>query len=286
MKALTLQFIILYVIFPLIALLTGIAAYQINRRIKLLSTKKILLTMLLSTLVLGTPGLLGLLDYDFMPYGYIGLGVLYLIAGMYALLFVEHILSSSDKRKGYRYEIVFLMVQLIMGAALFSLLFNICNEFQYGLWACTCLLPYLFASLYRQTYFSFLDIPLEVYKVWTYDSDKTINPYYFDDSHEPIWIDVCKKLDDRIPNRIGARFSNDQIFGEWFQHVIEDNNQKKPEDAIIYHDSGQPFGWIFYVKPSFFHPKRHIDPNMTIFQNKLKASDIITARRVMEVSES
>lgn len=284
MKALTLQFMILYVIFPLIALLTGIAAYQMNRRIKLLANRKVLLTMFLSALVLGVPGLLGFLDYDFMPYGYIALGIVYLILGMYALLFVEHILSSSDQQKGYRYEIVILVVQLIMGAALFSLLFNICNEFQYGLWACTCLLPYLFGSLYKQTYYSFLDIPLEVYKVWTYNPDKTINPYYFDDSHEPIWIDVCKKLDDHIPNRMGARFSNDQIFGEWFQHVIEDNNEKKPEDSIMYHDSDQPFGWIFYVKPSFFLPKRYIDPNMTISQNRLKPSNIITARRVMEVS--
>ena len=64
MKALTLQFMILYVIFPLIALLTGIAAYQMNRRIKLLANKKVLLTMFLSALVLGVPGLLGFLDWE------------------------------------------------------------------------------------------------------------------------------------------------------------------------------------------------------------------------------
>ena len=281
MNELSLQFMILYVIFPVIALLAGIVAYQLNRRLKLLSTKKILLTLFVSTLTLGLPGVLGWLDYDFMPFAYIVLGVIYFILGMYAMVVFEYLLPEK-RQESYLYEIVFLVVLSIMGAALFSLLFNLCNELQYGLWACTSLLPFLLPSLYRQTYFSFLDIPLEVYKVWMYDGDKVINPYYFDDSHEPIWIDVCKRPEDHVPNRMGARFRDDQIFGEWFQHMIEDNNHKKPEDRILYHDDGQPFGWIFYVKPSFFLPKRYIDPNETIYRNRLKPSDIITARRVRQ----
>lgn len=282
MKELSLQFFVLYVIFPVIGLLTGIAAYQLNRHLKMLSTKQFLLAMLISTLTLGLPGLLGWMDYDFMPYAYIVLAIIYLILGMYAMLIFDH-LPSKAEHKEYRYEILSILIQLIMGAALFSLLFNLCNELQYGLWACTCLLPYLLPSLYRHTYYSYLGIPLEVYEVWTYDKEKTINPYYFNDSHEPIWIDLCKQLDDRIPNRIGAKFGYDQIFGEWFQHVIEDNNLKKPEDPILHFDEANKFGWIFYVKPSFFLPKHYIDPNETIYRNRLKPSDIITARRVANV---
>ena len=279
MKGLSLQFIVLYVIFPVIALLTGIAAYQLNRHLKLLSTKKILITMLVSTLTLGLPGLLGWLDYDFMPYVYIVLDIMYFILGVYGIIVFRHILPTA-RQEGYRYEIIFLVIQLIMGAALFSLLFNLCNELQYGLLAWTCLIPYLLPSLFRQTYYSYLDIPLEIYRVWMYNQDKVVNPYYFDNSHEPIWIDMCKQPDDHTPNRIGARFRGDQIFGEWFQHVIEDNNTKKPEDPIQYFDDAQPFGWIFYVKPSFFLPKRYIDPDETISRSRLKPSDIITARRV------
>lgn len=282
MKELSLQFFVLYIIFPVIALLTGIAAYQLNRYLKLLSTKKILITMLVSTLALGIPGLLGWLDYDFMPYVYIVLGIIYFILGVYAIILIRHILPSA-RHEEYRYEIVFLVIQLIMGAALFSLLFNLCNELQYGLWAWTCLIPYLLPSLYRQTYYSYLDIPLEIHQVWMYNQDKVVNPYYFDDSHEPIWIDMCKQSDDHTLNRIGARFRGDQIFGEWFQHVIEDNNLKKPEDPIQYYDDTKPFGWIFYVKPSIFLPKRYIDPNETISRCRLKSSDIITARRVIKM---
>ena len=44
--------------------------------------------------------------------------------------------------------------------------FDLCNDLQYGLWASTAMLPFLFVSVFRRTYYSFLDIPLEIYKVY------------------------------------------------------------------------------------------------------------------------
>lgn len=283
MQTLPLEFILRYILFPFIALATGIAAYFMNKRLKVFSNKKIIITLLLSMLILGLPGLLGWADYSFMPYIYISLAIFYLVLGIYNMLLFNS-LFREIKNKKYGYECMFFIVQLILGAGLFSLLFNLCNELKYGLWACSCLLPYLFVSIYIQTYRSFNNIPLEIYKVWQYSPDKQIEVFNLQECKDVLKIELAKKLEDPVTHRIIAKSKDDLVFGEWFQNIVEDYNAKEPGYTIDYYGTVEEFGWIFYVKPSFFLPRRYIDPDLTIRQNKLNRPHVIMAHRVKKDS--
>ena len=42
------------------------------------------------------------------------------------------------------------------------------------------------------------------------------------------------------------------------------------------------FGWIFYVKPSFWPVKRYIDFEKTIYENEIDDRSVIVAKRVVE----
>ena len=46
----------------------------------------------------------------------------------------------------------------------FTLVFNLCNELKYGLWASTCLLPFVIVSVFIRTYRIFIAIPIPVYE--------------------------------------------------------------------------------------------------------------------------
>lgn len=66
-----------YLLMPVLTVIFGIAAYFIARKNKLLNNKKLIVYLLLCGIVLALPGLSGFMDYNFMPYIYVLLAILY-----------------------------------------------------------------------------------------------------------------------------------------------------------------------------------------------------------------
>lgn len=93
MESTSLKFILLYILLPFIALLVGIVIYYLNKKIGLIKTKRLVITLILSTVGLGLPGLFGLVDYAFMPYIYISLSILYFLLGAYMLALINRFLG-------------------------------------------------------------------------------------------------------------------------------------------------------------------------------------------------
>lgn len=283
METLPIQFIILYILFPFIALVTGVTTYFLNKKIKLYSNKKAIGILLFSALILGLPGLSGWVEYWFMPNLYIIAGIFYLILGIYNLVLINNTFSEI-KNKPYGYEFLFITIQIILGIGVFSLLFNITNELKYGLWASTCILPFIFISLYRKTFIAFLNIPIEIDMVWEYSPEKRSSFSSLSEYNEVIRIELSKKANDKTVYRINAESQDDLIFGEWFQHFLEAYNAKIPNDTIDFYNEHEPFGWIFYYKPSFFRPRKYINPDLSISQNKVNRRHVVIAKRVKQES--
>ena len=79
---------------PLLTVIFGIAAYFIARKNKLLNNKKLIAYLLLCGIILALPGLSGFMDYNFMPYAYILLVILYWTAGYYNRLVLRKVFAS------------------------------------------------------------------------------------------------------------------------------------------------------------------------------------------------
>ena len=77
MNPVTQHLISSYLLMPLLTVIFGIAAYFIARKNKLLNNKKLIAYLLLCGIILALPGLSGFMDYNFMPYAYILLVILY-----------------------------------------------------------------------------------------------------------------------------------------------------------------------------------------------------------------
>lgn len=272
-----------YLFMPLLALIFAFVAYFAAKKNKLLRNKKIIFYVLLASLLLSLPALLGFIDYWFMPYVYISLLVLYAVLGWYNIQLVHHFMPDVEKKP---YIIEFLVHFLIMfiGAALFSLIFNLCNELQYGLWACTCLLSFLLPSLYKALFEKYMEIPLEIYKVWKYSNTYDLSPFDKMDYDKLLVmeVEVFKRVNDHAPTKIKAKAPDCMSFGVWFHKFISDYNIKFPKQPIEMSDGAELYGWIFYVKRSFFHRRRYIDYELTIAENKLKEKYTIVAKRVSE----
>ena len=151
---LTAQFIL-----PIIAILMGVIAIFVAKKQQLLSDKKAVLYIVLSSLIFSLFGWLGFLQVDFMPIGYVLLQLLYLVIGYFNYIYLKEFCKSLNDSPFWKFFLV-LLIQLFMSIALFSLFFNISNDFKYGFWASTCLLSIVVTPLFVQTFQSYLKIPI------------------------------------------------------------------------------------------------------------------------------
>jgi hypothetical protein len=281
------NFMLTYLLLPLIGIIAGGVMFIVAKKNKLLDNKKAVFYLLLTSLLLAIPALFGLIDYGFMPYAYILLTVVYLMSGCLNLRVMKTVIDGLDE-KSYYVEFLCVFVVMIVGAAFFSLIFNLCNELQYGLWASTCMLPFIFPSLYLKAYNSYMNIPLEIYSIWLYDEEnREMDPAYLDyNKIIVVELELFKQVSDSKPLNIKAKASENVPFGIWFKVFIDDYNKKSPLNPVAYSDSENAFGWIFYVNSPVWGRKKYINTGFTFTKNKIKEQNVIIAKRVKFREES
>jgi hypothetical protein len=281
------KFVLLYLLMPLIGILSGAIMLLIAGKNNLLQKKKAIYYFFLTCIILALPALLGLIDYRFMPKAYIGLCGLYLLLGYFNIRLLKPVINNWDE-KPYSIEFLCTFFAGFVGAALFSLVFNLCNELQYGLWASSCMLSFIFPSLFLKTVDVYLNIPLEVYKTWSYDKETKEMTSEYMDSNKIIVVDleIFKQIPDQKPFNIKVKASEKMPFGLWFKLLIDDYNKKSPLNPIAYTENDQHHEWIFYVHSAVLGRKKHINPDLSFPENKIREKNCIIAKRVKYKNEN
>ncbi len=256
----------------------------INKKNQVLNNKKLIVSILVTALVLGLPGLLGFLDLQFMPWGYITCQIYCLAAGIvFVWLAATHYENDLIERKGFVF--ICSLLACMLGAFLFKLGFDWLNNLHYGIWASTAVFVFLIPLVFWWTYIAYMNIPLEIYKVWQYPLyPQDISMEHLDFNKLLVLeVNMYKHTDDREPLKVKAKAPRNMNFGLWFQKFIEDYNLKFPDSQIQYQqETGESFRWIFYTKTSFFSHRNFIDPDQDIEQNKITEKLPIFAKRVSE----
>lgn len=271
-----------YLIYPLLGLIMIVVAALVAKKNGLTKNKRLIAHMLLSVLILAVPAVFGFLDYNFMPYAYIALVGVYLIVGFLN----DRMLPWAFNNPGlkYRAKIIFTLFQTVVAMLLFVLVFNLCNELKYGLWASTTMLAFVLPSLLVQSYRLFIYIPTPIYKIWEYDSAHGFNaPDELDHSKlKVVRVEVFKQETDAKPTRINTKFHDDMIFSDWIKLLLDDYN-KQWAHAPIQVFSEESSGWIFYVKSWALAPRRYLDYELTLKENRIKERHLIVGKRVKNI---
>ncbi len=274
-----------YLIYPVLMIVMTFLAAMLAKKNKLLKNKRLIVYTLLSMLVLAAPALLGFLDYNFMPWAYIASAVTYFIVGYYNDRLLPWVFKMKEENElKYRTKIIYIVLQMILSMLLFILIFNLCNELKYGLWASTAMLSFSLASILRRTYDIFIHIEPLVYKVWNYGTcPGYANPEDIDHSKlRVVLLELFKNEGDAEPTHINAKAPEELMLGDWIKLIFEDYNIKNPNvpiDVFDYEDGG----WIFYVKSWFLAPRRYLDYELTVAQNRIRERHLIVAKRVKNI---
>jgi hypothetical protein len=279
------SFFIRYLLFPVIFVIATAIMTIINKKNKLLNNKKLILIVLITALILGIPGLLGFLDLQFMPWGYLICQLIYLAMGIiYVWLASIYYETELIEKKGFFF--VCTLISCLLGIFLFKLGFDWLNDLQYGLWAATSLFVFLVPPIFWWAYIAYLNIPLEIFKVWQYPTiPADISMEHLDFNRLLVLeLDLYKNTEDMEPLKVKAKAPRNMNFGIWFQKFIDDYNLKFPNSPVQYKlDNGESFKWIFYIKPSFFKQRIFVDPDLDIEENRITETYTIYAKRVSEI---
>lgn len=281
------NFIFLYLLFPIMGMILGVVMFFIAKKNRLLNNRKTVFYFLICILTLSIPASLGYFGYWFMPSIYIGLGILYFILGYFNIKIMNRVIDGLEE-KAYWIQLLFVFIIFIVSSAVFSLIFNLCSELQYGLWASTCLVSLPFASLFLKAYQNYLEIPAEVYFTWNYEKEnQQIEKKYFDNNKIiVVELELFKKVTDKQALNIRAKASDNIPFGLWFKLFIDDYNKKSPLQPIIYSEVEQTCEWIFYTSSFLPGRKKHINPHLSFQENKIKEKNCIIAKRVQQENQN
>lgn len=271
-----------YLLWPLLGLLLVGLGIFLAKKNALLSNKRLIGYVLGAIVALTLPALLGFMDYAFMPYGYLAISILCLFLGWYNTRLIAWVFKDTDYK--YRHEIILTLFLQLTGMLFFTLVFNLCNDLQYGLQASTSLLSFVFVSLFVQSYRLFLAIPEPIYTLWKFDDSGSVDLYSGIDFDrlKVVTLEIYKEDGDREALRLKGKVPDNIPFGVWVKRMIEDHNKSFPLSPISYATGGQQDNWIFYVHNSVLLPKRYLDCSQTVVQNRIRENSFIVAKRIKE----
>lgn len=276
------NFIIKYLLFPVIVLILGLLSVVIAKKNKLLSDRKSVITVLVTSLSYSLFGLSGFFGIAFVPYIYLFIQFIFLLIGFANQRILRHFIPQL-KSNGV---ILVVVLQFLMSWAAFAVIFNITNELQYGFWAGTCLLPLLFYPLFVVTYQCYLSIPAEIYKIRVYDERETFEPPHAELDISQVMvvgINVPKFVGDEDESIVNSKALKTFVLGEWFGMIIDDYNKQHLDNQVELFDRDGSYGWIFYTERSILKSRRYLDPDLTFEANGLVGNCMVVARRVKNV---
>ncbi len=278
------QFFMRYLLFPLIAVVSAIVFTIVNKKNKFINNKRLIISLLLLSLALAIPGLLGFLSLDFMPWGYIIAQIYFLALGCgFVYLMTKYYANELLDRKVF--IIVALLIANLLGFYLYQTIFNALSSIRMGAWAATSSFNFLAPLLFWWCYVTLLSIPAEIYKVWQYP----VVPISLDMAHLDfnrmlvLELEVYKHTNDPEPIKVKVKAPENMEFGDWFYKFIEDYNLKFPKSPVSFMAAdNEPFRWIFFIRTSFFKRNTFIDPELDIRRNGITEKVTIYAKRVSE----
>ncbi len=272
-----------YIIATVFFVAALIVYYYINKGKVAISNKRMIYTFLSFSIAMtltGFTGFIGTIDSNF--WWFILLQLFFLGLGILITYLFKRNFFGEFKYKAVS-EISLLIINSVFGVVGFTLLFDYCSKGDFGLSYAASIITFCIPYFFTLTFEILASIPQEIFKVWYLNEDRdepdfdriNVNRIYL------LELELFKNVNKTDVTNLKLKAPLEMKFGDWFQSIIMNYNQRFDDDPIQYSYLDQSsMGWIFHTKPSFFKAKNYIDPDMSIEQNRLHEKLTIIAKRV------
>lgn len=273
-----------YLLAPILAVLFLAILNSIVKAKKKFNVKKAIVLVLVSSIILVIPSLLGLLKNEFVWIGLIITILCYLFLGIMFNLFEKSKLYKSVGIESKVHTLLLVFVILILSGWLYYLIFEKISSLPYAVWAMFSVLWFLIPLLYAISRDYFLNISKPFYRAWEVSRDG-IDHAYWDNIDVFKLIQVTVKIK-RTPeatdySSFSVKLPLEVSLGVWFDRFIEDQNVRFPEEMIDTTIEGKKIGWIFYTTRWFNVPlfTKVLDAEKNGKENRIRNKQVIYIRR-------
>lgn len=128
-----------------------------------------------------------------------------------------------------------------------------------------------------------VSIPVKLYSKWYYPLGKKYeSPKHFELNNMIVLNFLFpKNTREEHMTSFKAKAPKNMDFGRLFFFFINDYNGKKATSKIeITEDSGNPYGWYFYIKPKWYGSSKPIDFELSVEKNNLEDGDMVVCQRI------
>jgi hypothetical protein len=143
----------------------------------------------------------------------------------------------------------------------------------YSMLFSSSLIVFIIPFLVYQTFLAYIGIPYLKYKLWYYPVGFDIpDPMQYDLSeHMKVIAFEFEPTEGATMMNIKLKAPERMELGHYFMSFIEQYNLRNPETPFAYIDEfGEPNGWIFKLKQSWYKSEVVFDPEMTINDNDIE----------------
>jgi len=260
-----------------LALITGIAFFVIITK-KKQPVKHTIIYILATLLAFPAIGCTGLLEITRPRFTYFLLQLGFLVLGILHTWLMHKVLPWSIKRYFFA-ETLFTLLLTLLGGAGFLLVFYLLHTSGYDGPLASVVLTFPLPYLMHKTYCLAQGIPAPLYKTWQYVPTHTVPEADLQNSIR-VQFRIAKNMYEGKYSKFTIRAPLGMVVGDLFHSFLRDYNQGHPEGQIQPDSAETPFSWMFYIKPSWWHGRKVVDPDLTVKSNMIEDNVLINAKRV------
>ncbi|MCV6629610.1 MAG: TssN family type VI secretion system protein [Flavobacteriaceae bacterium] len=280
-----------YLLAPLVVLISILIMNLLAKGKAAMKMKKLIIFILICSIILALPSILGLLRYEFVWGGLLLSIFLYLVLGFCYNLFIH---SAAFKTLGIgdsKAKVFFAaFIICVLGGWIYYLAFDYLSKLDYSAWAMSSIVWFFVPIFYAYSRELFSAIPTTFYYHWQVGPSAPESSYW--DSLDTfrlmqVTVKVKRKHNESKQTSFSVKVPDDIELGKWFNRFVEDQNARFPDNQMGMDVNGKDCGWIFYTSKWFSFPLfvRVLDFNKTVLENKIDNKSTIYIRRVANVKE-
>lgn len=242
---------------------------------------KLLLYLIVTGILIGVLSVLGFFEFTKLPlWIFIAGNAWLLIVGILHAWFFEKIILLESKISG---KILFTLAVGFFGFVLvllsYKLFFHTPFPRFYFLPAFFFITPTFVIIAFNY----FIEIPAKVFKAWDFPTPGTLPDPNDSEMADPIIInfEICKQIKESR-TVFKAKAPKGMDLGRLFYFFIIDYNSRHSNNPILINDSSNKlFKWSFFTTPNILSGKKHLDPELSISENKLKENRSVICERII-----
>lgn len=242
---------------------------------------KLLLYLIVTGILIGVLSVLGFLEFTKLPlWIFIAANAWLLIVGIAHAWFFEKIITLDSKIAG---KILFTLASCLFGFGLMLLSYKLYFKIPFPRFYFLPAFFFIAPTLVLIAFEYFVEIPLKVFKAWDFPVPGTLPDPTDSEMADPIIInfEISKQVKESR-TVFKAKAPKAMELGKLFYFFIIDYNSRHPNNPILINDSNNKlFKWTFLATPNIIAGKKHLDPELTIADNKLKENTSVICERII-----